>query len=93
MFSSVEGGLGSWLWCLYGRFWKVIWFFWVLLGSASVSVVDKLAESPDCSREEDPLVKIGMLNGGKRIDYVLQEKPIESFNEYLFALQSHLCYW
>ncbi|KAJ8361341.1 hypothetical protein SKAU_G00178660 [Synaphobranchus kaupii] len=55
--------------------------------------VDKLAESPDSSREEDPLVKIGMLNGGKRIDYVLQEKPIESFNEYLFALQSHLCYW
>nr|XP_039316893.1 phospholipase DDHD2-like [Saimiri boliviensis boliviensis] len=35
---------------------------------------------------------VGMLNGGQRIDYVLQEKPIESFNEYLFALQSHLCY-
>ncbi|KAG8435801.1 hypothetical protein GDO86_013661 [Hymenochirus boettgeri] len=50
-------------------------------------------ESPDVSREEDPPVKIGMLNGGRRIDYVLQEKPIESFNEYLFALQSHLCYW
>uniref|UniRef100_A0A8D3D1Z4 SEC23 interacting protein n=1 Tax=Scophthalmus maximus TaxID=52904 RepID=A0A8D3D1Z4_SCOMX len=43
--------------------------------------------------EEEPQVKIGMLNGGNRIDYVLQEKPIESFNEYLFALQSHLCYW
>lgn len=38
-------------------------------------------------------MKMGMLNGGNRIDYVLQEKPIESFNEYLFALQSHLCYW
>lgn len=38
-------------------------------------------------------MKVGMLNGGHRIDYVLQEKPIESFNEYLFALQSHLCYW
>lgn len=38
-------------------------------------------------------VNVGMLNGGRRIDYVLQEKPIESFNEYLFALQSHLCYW
>lgn len=36
---------------------------------------------------------MGLLNGGNRIDYVLQEKPIESFNEYLFALQSHLCYW
>ncbi|XP_040826234.1 phospholipase DDHD2 isoform X1 [Ochotona curzoniae] len=40
-----------------------------------------------------PPVNVGMLNGGQRIDYVLQEKPIESFNEYLFALQSHLCYW
>ncbi|XP_063095894.1 phospholipase DDHD2 isoform X4 [Cavia porcellus] len=38
-------------------------------------------------------VSVGMLNRGQRIDYVLQEKPIESFNEYLFALQSHLCYW
>ncbi|XP_077113995.1 SEC23-interacting protein isoform X2 [Ranitomeya variabilis] len=50
-------------------------------------------ESSDSWREEDLSVKIGMLNGGRRIDYVLQEKPIESFNEYLFALQSHLCYW
>ncbi|XP_069608771.1 SEC23-interacting protein [Ranitomeya imitator] len=50
-------------------------------------------ESSDPWREEDLSVKIGMLNGGRRIDYVLQEKPIESFNEYLFALQSHLCYW
>lgn len=53
----------------------------------------KIAESPDFQREEEPQVKIGMLNRGNRIDYVLQEKPIESFNEYLFALQSHLCYW
>ncbi|XP_072122623.1 triacylglycerol hydrolase DDHD2-like isoform X2 [Mobula birostris] len=43
--------------------------------------------------EKEKKVKIGMLNGGRRVDYVLQEKPIESFNEYLFALQSHLCYW
>ncbi|XP_070771937.1 SEC23-interacting protein [Enoplosus armatus] len=53
----------------------------------------KIPESPEPQREEEPQVKIGMLNGGNRIDYVLQEKPIESFNEYLFALQSHLCYW
>merc|ERR550519_2996770 len=33
------------------------------------------------------------LNSGRRIDYVLQEAPMESFNEYLFALASHLCYW
>lgn len=40
-----------------------------------------------------PEVKIGRLNQGNRIDYVLQEKPIEKLNEYLFALSSHLCYW
>ncbi|XP_016298417.1 SEC23-interacting protein-like [Sinocyclocheilus anshuiensis] len=54
---------------------------------------DKMVESPEPQKEEETQVKVGMLNGGKRIDYVLQEKPIESFNEYLFALQSHLCYW
>lgn len=53
----------------------------------------RIPESPEPQKEEEPQVKIGMLNGGNRIDYVLQEKPIESFNEYLFALQSHLCYW
>ncbi|XP_053731665.1 SEC23-interacting protein [Synchiropus splendidus] len=53
----------------------------------------KLPENPEPPKEEEPQVKVGMLNGGRRIDYVLQEKPIESFNEYLFALQSHLCYW
>uniref|UniRef100_A0A8C7UKJ5 SEC23 interacting protein n=1 Tax=Oncorhynchus mykiss TaxID=8022 RepID=A0A8C7UKJ5_ONCMY len=54
---------------------------------------EKIVESPELLREEEAQMKIGMLNGGNRIDYVLQEKPIESFNEYLFALQSHLCYW
>ncbi|XP_061491812.1 SEC23-interacting protein isoform X2 [Rhineura floridana] len=56
-------------------------------------VEEKIAESPDLSKDEDMTIKVGLLNGGRRIDYVLQEKPIESFNEYLFALQSHLCYW
>ena len=56
-------------------------------------LAEKIVESPDFSKDEDYLGKVGMLNGGRRIDYVLQEKPIESFNEYLFALQSHLCDW
>ena len=38
-------------------------------------------------------VPVGQLNEGRRIDYVLQEKPYESFTEYLFALQAHLTYW
>eukprot|EP01137_Pigoraptor_chileana_P017346 Opistho-2@75294 len=44
----------------------------------------------------DPPAKVvgcGNLNGGRRIDHVLQEKPIESFNEYLFSLGSHFTYW
>ncbi|XP_056615973.1 SEC23-interacting protein [Triplophysa dalaica] len=53
----------------------------------------KIIESLEPLKEDEPQVKVGLLNGGNRIDYVLQEKPIESFNEYLFALQSHLCYW
>ncbi|NXQ91674.1 DDHD2 Phospholipase, partial [Nyctibius grandis] len=50
-------------------------------------------EAPAAAKEEAPPINVGRLNGGNRIDYVLQEKPIESFNEYLFALQGHLCYW
>ncbi|NXI15022.1 DDHD2 Phospholipase, partial [Irena cyanogastra] len=53
----------------------------------------KAEEPPAAVKEEPPLINMGRLNGGNRIDYVLQEKPIESFNEYLFALQGHLCYW
>lgn len=33
------------------------------------------------------------LNEGRRVDYVLQEGPLESFNEYLSVLFSHACYW
>ncbi len=36
---------------------------------------------------------MGHLNQGRRVDYVLQERPIESFNDYLFALGSHYSYW
>ncbi|XP_027890817.1 phospholipase DDHD2 isoform X2 [Xiphophorus couchianus] len=49
--------------------------------------------SVSAEQTEQPDIEMGMLNGGRRIDCVLQEKPIESFNEYLFAIQSHLCYW
>lgn len=56
-------------------------------------VCEELESSVLSEQTEQPEIKMGMLNGGRRIDFVLQEKPIESFNEYLFALQSHLCYW
>ncbi|XP_077600390.1 triacylglycerol hydrolase DDHD2-like isoform X2 [Stigmatopora nigra] len=54
--------------------------------------VDSL-QSTEEPQAEQAEIKMGMLNAGRRIDFVLQEKPIESFNEYLFAIQSHLCYW
>lgn len=38
-------------------------------------------------------INAGKLNGGKRIDYVLQEAPLESINEYFFSVSSHLMYW
>jgi len=41
----------------------------------------------------DNEVEVGQLNQGRRIDFVLQEAPFESFNDYLFALSSHLVYW
>ncbi|TDH12699.1 hypothetical protein EPR50_G00050070 [Perca flavescens] len=56
-------------------------------------VCEEAESSVSAEQTEQPEIKVGMLNGGRRIDYVLQEKPIESFNEYLFAIQSHLCYW
>ena len=49
------------------------------------------SETVPSPKEEE--IRIGTLNGGRRIDHVLQEKPIEKLNEYLFALSSHLCYW
>ncbi|XP_060894045.1 phospholipase DDHD2 isoform X1 [Labrus mixtus] len=57
------------------------------------AVCEEAESSSSTEQTEQPEIKVGMLNGGRRIDFVLQEKPIESFNEYLFAIQSHLCYW
>lgn len=48
------------------------------------------AMSDDAIEIDFPL---GKLNDSKRIDYVLQEAPLEFINEYIFALSSHVCYW
>lgn len=52
--------------------------------------VSSASSEVDAGETDLPL---GVLNGGRRIDYVLQEAPLEFFNEYLFALSSHVCYW
>jgi len=51
------------------------------------------AEEDNYSTMTDEEILVGSLNGGRRVDYVLQEAPFESFNDYLFALSSHACYW
>lgn len=38
-------------------------------------------------------VAVGIINRRKRVDYMLQEAPLEFFNEYIFALTSHVGYW
>lgn len=61
------------------------------IGSKRNSAPEVLSRK-DSSIEFDTS-KIGRLNGGRRLDYVLQEKPIELFNEYIFAFTSHANYW
>lgn len=55
---------------------------------------EKPPESPtDESMNNHTDLPLGQLNQSRRLDYVLQEAPLEFFNEYLFALTSHVCYW
>lgn len=57
------------------------------------SVADAESSSVEESDELPDIETMGTINGGDRVDYVLEEAPIELINEYLFALQSHACYW
>ncbi len=41
----------------------------------------------------DSHVRIGALNQGRRIDYVLQESSTESVTPQLFAMRAHTNYW
>ncbi|XP_053212669.1 phospholipase DDHD2-like [Panonychus citri] len=47
-------------------------------------------EMVDLSDQNHPCYKF---NSSGRVDYVLQEAPIEFFNGYIFALATHTCYW
>jgi hypothetical protein len=72
---------------------------------AGMAGMGLLNSSVDTSGEDDALsvmssddhstiqVKTGSLNRGRRIDYLLQEKEIESANEYVSALAAHSSYW
>lgn len=54
-------------------------------------IIDEKQDKKTNEGEND--FDFGMLNNGQRVDYVLQESPIESFNEYLSTYTSHTCYW
>ena len=63
-------------------------------GEAGGADDDSTSESSDGEMDfGGRRVDCGTLNSGARIDYVLQEKEIESTNEYLFALGAHSMYW
>ncbi|KAJ8984492.1 hypothetical protein NQ317_006152 [Molorchus minor] len=54
--------------------------------------IDKAQEIEE-ETQEAANIPHGSLNKGRRIDYILQEAPFEFFNDYIFALTSHVCYW
>lgn len=62
----------------------------VLNKQLSMEGVEKLESPKDESPPAETQFNLGMLNQGRRFDHVLQEAPLEFFNEYLFALASHM---
>lgn len=54
---------------------------------------DSSAVSSKGSEKSTKYIQCGQLNGGRRIDYTLQESEVETANEYVFALGSHSAYW
>jgi len=63
-------------------------------GGGGVNHQEERSPSPSGSEVEDTsALETTCINQGARVDHVLQEAPMESFNEYVFALASHLCYW
>ncbi len=63
-----------------------------VIQSKSTSEPEQVQAKP-VGADDESQCNFGRINKGKRIDYVLQESPFESFNDYLFALASHACYW
>lgn len=60
---------------------------------SSTNSLDSDGENKVDEHLDEASLPLGKLNQGRRVDYVLQEAPLEFFNEYIFALTSHVCYW
>jgi phospholipase DDHD2 len=55
---------------------------------------DDEGDFSDSTNSETPRRPVcGLLNQGRRIDYMLQEKELEVANEYVAALNAHSSYW
>lgn len=63
--------------------------------AAEDEIIEDNAEASTSAfiKAEEKHLNLGILNNGRRIDYALQESPLELINEYIFAVGSHLCYW
>jgi hypothetical protein len=66
-----------------------------LFDSSSDAVNDEDAEVSTAASDDKRLSQVvcGVLNQGRRIDYMLQEREIETANEYVAALAAHSSYW
>eukprot|EP00092_Neocalanus_flemingeri_P040429 GFUD01044030.1.p1 GENE.GFUD01044030.1~~GFUD01044030.1.p1 ORF type:complete len:1043 (-),score=301.73 GFUD01044030.1:134-3262(-) len=66
-----------------------------ITGQMEQAVETEMAEQvrTESPVQDEVVILPAKMNEGRRVDYVLQEAPLESFNEYVFALASHLCYW
>lgn len=64
-----------------------------LLDATVDAGVDDDSESEASQITEQQFVVTGILNQGRRIDYMLQEREIENANEYVAALAAHSSYW
>jgi DDHD domain len=66
-------------------------------GMAGMGLIDSNSGDDESVSESSTVtvncVITGSLNEGRRIDYSLQEKEIESANEYVSALAAHSSYW
>lgn len=83
---------------------KATWNKWKSSASTSEGQLEKVVEEEmdkeqlcgdkdDADDQTASAEMLGRLNSGRRIDYVLQEAPLEMINEYLFAMTSHVGYW
>lgn len=65
-----------------------------VVSSSSTSVIKTHTPYTQCDDTNTPMEEyVCRLNCGQRIDWVIQESPVEAANEWLAAVSSHFQYW